>query len=100
MRATSAGVTPSTRASSPTVSNGAFAGLYVLPGGAVVGFLGAVGALQVVGVAPVEDRGEHACRPQTGSSPPTFCSRPFSSGSLAVLRSMRDDFVDAPTSSA
>ena len=31
MRATIAGVTPSTRASSPTVSNGAFAGLYVLP---------------------------------------------------------------------
>jgi hypothetical protein len=62
MRAKIAGVTPITRETSLTVSNGAFDGFCGRPAGLVVARLRAVGATKLVGIAPVLDRIRDALR--------------------------------------
>ena len=60
----------------------------LLAGRGVLVRLRAVGAREIVRIPPVLDLLGERLRGRA-SSPPTFCSRPFSSGSVAMLRSMR-----------
>ena len=62
MRAINDGVMPRTRCNSPTLSKGELVGTYFEPAAWYSGRLGAVRMLEVIGIAPVEDRLERALR--------------------------------------